>query len=128
VSTTGTIAEVVAKMKAIDAALPRKDGVAYFNRLYLAVTNAVQVASADASFENPAFLEWLDVVFAGGYFDAEATIASGTAAPPAWAPLIEERSVKREPIQFALCGMNAHINHGPAARGRPDMSGARVGT
>ena len=110
-STTGTIAKVIAKMKAINAALPRKDGVAYFNRLYLAVTNAVQAASADASFENPAFLERLDVVFAGLYFDAEATIASGTAAPPAWAPLIEERSAKREPIQFALCGMNAHINH-----------------
>jgi hypothetical protein len=106
-----TIAEVIAKMKEIEEDLPRKDGVAYFNRLYLAVTNAVQAAYADASFENPAFLEKLDVVFAGGYFAAEATIASRTAPPPAWAPLIDERSAKHEPILFALCGLNAHIGH-----------------
>jgi hypothetical protein len=110
-STPDTIAEVITRMEEINEALSRKDGVAYFNRLYLAVTNKVQTAYADASFENPAFLERLDVVFAGGYFAAEATIDSGTAAPPAWAPLIEERSAKREPIQFALCGLNAHIHH-----------------
>ena len=41
-----TIPEVIARMDAIDAALPRKDGVAIFNRLYLHVTLAVDSASA----------------------------------------------------------------------------------
>jgi Family of unknown function (DUF5995) len=106
-----TIAEVIARMQAIDASLGRKDGVAIFDRLYLAVTRAVDTASAGTEFENPRFIERLDVVFAGLYFAAEATIASGGSCPVAWRPLVETRSQPREPIQFALAGMTAHINH-----------------
>jgi hypothetical protein len=106
-----TIAEVIARMQAIDARLPRKDGVAIFDRLYLQVTLAVDSASAASDFENPRFLERLDVIFAGLYFDAEATIDAGGACPRAWRPLVEARSERREPIQFALAGMTAHINH-----------------
>ena len=106
-----TIAEVIARMQAIDVALGRKDGVAIFDRLYLAVTRAVDTASAGTEFENRGFIERLDVVFAGLYFAAEATIASGGSCPVAWRPLVETRSQAREPIQFALAGMTAHINH-----------------
>jgi hypothetical protein len=106
-----TIAEVIARMQAIDASLGRKDGVAIFDRLYLEVTRAVDAASAGTEFEDRAFVERLDVVFAGLYFDAEATIESGVSCPVAWRPLVETRSQAREPIQFALAGMAAHINH-----------------
>jgi len=106
-----TIAEVMTRMQAIDASLPRKDGVAIFNRLYLQVTVAVDSASAGTEFENQQFVERLDVVFAGLYFDAETTIDSGGSCPRAWRPLVEARSDRREPIQFALAGMTAHINH-----------------
>lgn len=106
-----TIADVIARMQAIDASLGRKDGVAIFNRLYLAVTRAVDAASTGTDFENRQFVERLDVVFAGLYFDAEATIASGLSCPVAWRPLVGARSQAREPIQFALAGMAAHINH-----------------
>lgn len=106
-----TIADVIARMYAIDSELPRKDGVAIFNRLYLQVTRAVDSASAGTDFERPGFLARLDVVFAGLYFDAEATIGSNANCPVAWRPLIETRSQAREPIQFALAGMAAHINH-----------------
>jgi hypothetical protein len=106
-----TIAEVIARMEAIDGALPRKDGVSIFNRLYLQVTHAVDVASAGTMFENRPFLEQLDVVFAGLYFDAEATINTGASCPEAWRPLMETRTQSREPIQFALAGMTAHIGH-----------------
>jgi Family of unknown function (DUF5995) len=106
-----TIPDVIARMEAIDAALPRKDGVAIFNRLYLQVTLAVDSASAGTEFENRAFVDRLDVVFAGSYFDAEATIESGASCPVAWRPLFETRSLALEPIQFALAGMAAHINH-----------------
>ena len=105
------IADVIARMQEIDASLPRKDGVAYFNRLYLQVTEAVLTASSGTTFQSPQFLDRLDVVFAGMYFDAEATIGSGAACPVAWRPLIEQRGEPRAPIQFALAGMNAHINH-----------------
>jgi hypothetical protein len=106
-----TIAEVIARMQAIDVSLGRKDGVAIFNRLYLQVTRAVDAASVGTDFEDRRFVEHLDVVFAGLYFDAEATIATGTSCPVAWRPLVETRSQAREPIQFALAGMAAHINH-----------------
>ena len=36
----GGIDAVIVRMQEIDRALPRKDGVAYFNRLYLQVTKA----------------------------------------------------------------------------------------
>ncbi len=106
-----TILDVIARMRAIDGTLPRKDGVAIFNRLYLQVTLAVQTASGGAVFENKPFIDQLDVTFAGLYFDAETTIDSGTACPVAWRPLVATRSQSREPIQFALAGMVAHINH-----------------
>jgi hypothetical protein len=106
-----TIAEVIARMQSIDATLPRKDGVAIFNRLYLQVTLAVDSASAGTVFEDRQFVDRLDVVFAALYFDAEATIDSGGACPVPWRPLVETRSQPREPIQFALAGMAGHIGH-----------------
>ena len=106
-----TIPGVIARMEAIDGALPRKDGVAIFNRLYLQVTRAVDAASVGTAFENPPFLEQLDVRFAGLYFDAEATITTGAICPEAWRPLVQTRTQAREPIQFALAGMTAHIGH-----------------
>ena len=106
-----TIADVIARMRAIDASLPRKNGVAYFNRLYLQVTEAVGKASANTAFADPRFLDRLDVVFAGLYFDAEDTIVTGATCPVAWRPLIGERNHACTPVQFALAGMNAHINH-----------------
>src|SRR5664279_4875925 len=105
------IDSVIARMEAIDGALPRHDGVAYFNRLYLQVTRAVQAASANTTFEDPAFIETLDVVFAGLYFDAEATVASRAPCPVAWLPMVQDRAEAIAPIQFALAGMNAHIGH-----------------
>ena len=106
-----TIAEVIARMQAIDSALPRKNGVAIFNRLYLQVTLAVDAASAGTEFEDRQSVDRLDVVFASLYFDAEATIDSGADCPVAWRPLVETRSQPREPIQFALAGMASHIGH-----------------
>ena len=64
------IEAVAARMDAIAASLPPDDGVRRFNELYLAVTRAVAVASASATFEDPAFISRLDVVFADLYFAA----------------------------------------------------------
>ena len=106
-----TIPDVIDRMQTIEGSLPRKDGVAIFNRLYLQVTLAVDSASSSTEFENRAFLDRLDVIFAGLYFDAEATVESRASCPLAWRPLVETRSDAREPIQFALAGMVAHIGH-----------------
>jgi hypothetical protein len=103
-----SVEALVARMHEIDRALPESDGVAAFNRMYLRVTELVRDRLVEGWFGNPAFVSRLDLVFAGLYLDAV-----GTAAPdPSWAPLFASRHEPgRVPIQFALAGMNAHINH-----------------
>jgi hypothetical protein len=41
INAAATLDDVLERMRAIDAALPRDDGVAYFNRLYLRTTEEV---------------------------------------------------------------------------------------
>jgi len=87
--------------------------VACFNRMYLEVTRSVQREVGLGSFVDAAFVAHLDVVFANLYFDAvDALSGPPTAWPTAWAPLLGCRSQPGiEAIQYALAGMNAHINH-----------------
>ncbi|HLN15765.1 MAG TPA: DUF5995 family protein [Acidimicrobiales bacterium] len=108
-----TIGDVIARMEEIDGSLPPTDGVACFNRMYLDVTKQVQDHLATSFFSNPAFMEHLDVVFADIYFAAlDASTGGLKSVPAAWEPLFELRSTAGiYPIQFALAGMNAHINH-----------------
>jgi hypothetical protein len=107
-----TIEEVAARLAAVDAALPASDGVAWFVKLYAEVTREVGAAVIPGSFRDPDFLVRLDVAFAGEFFGAlRGSLASPAAVPKAWAPLFEARATPRiAPIQFALAGMNAHIN------------------
>lgn len=107
-----SIDEALLIMRAIDDELPDADGVKWFNRLYLRVTAAVAIAVRTARFHDAAFLTTLDVVFANLYFSAlEAGLADVDAAPAAWRPLLNARHDHRiARIQFALAGMNAHIN------------------
>jgi hypothetical protein len=103
---------VAARMEEIAAPLDVSDGVARFNELYLAVTRAVAVDTGADTFEAPGFISRLDVVFADLYFAAVDDSVAGRALPKAWAPLFEQRHAKRvAPLQFAIAGMNAHINH-----------------
>jgi hypothetical protein len=107
-----TIVEVLGQMAAIEAALPPADGVACFDRLYRTVTAAVAGALDGAAFRDPGFLTRLDVVFAGLYFAAlDAFPGDPDHVPRAWYPLFADRArTDIAPIQFALAGMNAHIN------------------
>ena len=107
-----SIADVVARMEAIIAPLSRSDGIACFTRLYLAVTEGVQARLAGLTFGDPRFLARLDVVFADLYFAAfDAFQRDPAQTPRAWLPLFEARSRHGiAPLQFALAGMNAHIN------------------
>lgn len=107
-----SVADVIARMEAILGPLPRADGVACFTRLYLEVTKAVEAELARTTFADPAFLQKLDIVFADLFFDAVEAHEGGRAdAPNGWAPLFEHRSKRGvAPLQFALAGMNAHIN------------------
>jgi uncharacterized protein DUF5995 len=107
-----SVADAIARMEAIDAALPATDGVACFNRMYLAVAQQVNSQINAGFFADPVFMTQLDVTFANLYFAAAGTLGDLAAVPSAWLPLAERRDMAGiEPIQFALAGMNAHINH-----------------
>jgi hypothetical protein len=102
-----TVQDVIERLDALCRSLPENDGVCRFAALYRDVTRSVQAELAHATFVKPAFLARLDVVFARLFLDALAA----PKPPPAWAPLFEQRTRRGiAPLQFALAGMNAHIN------------------
>ncbi|WP_353653518.1 DUF5995 family protein [Streptomyces sp. TLI_053] len=101
---------VVRRLRAIAAELPPTDGVAVFNRMYLTVTEGVG-AGLDG-FADPTAVAELDVLFAGRYLLAVDAVAAGRRPPACWRPLFELRADPEvHPLQFALAGMNAHIQH-----------------
>ncbi|HWZ52038.1 MAG TPA: DUF5995 family protein [Granulicella sp.] len=107
-----TIDDVIARMQAIDALLPANDGLKWFNRLYLMVTQQVDLVPPGGAWQSPAWFTRLDVVFAGLYFSAVAGFLSGQSVPSAWKALFEARyRTGIDRVQFAVAGMNAHINH-----------------
>jgi hypothetical protein len=107
-----SIAEAMARMQVIENTTSADDGLACFNRMYLEVTRELDSELGQGSFADPAFMTELDVAFANLYFGAVDAAGSNSAVPLAWRPLVERRGdTGIEPIQFALAGMNAHINH-----------------
>ncbi|HET8752678.1 MAG TPA: DUF5995 family protein [Gaiellaceae bacterium] len=107
-----SVPAVVERLREIEQSGPRSDGVACFAGLYRRVTEGVGAELAQRTFEDARFLERLDVGFAGLFFAAlEAYEQDATDVPSAWAPLFAQRSRRGiAPLQFALAGMNAHIN------------------
>ena len=102
----------IARMEAIGAALPAGDGLACFNRMYLDVTSQVNAQLDQGFYADPTFMTELDVKFANLYFAAADMAGNPADVPLAWRPLVERRGTAGiESIQFALAGMNAHINH-----------------
>ena len=107
-----TIEDVVARLEKMEKATPASDGVHWFNRLYLDVTRGVQKFCKSGSLKAPPFLEDLDVYFGSGYFQVVGAADNGAAVPLCWRPLFDARYDGRiAPLQFALAGLNAHINH-----------------
>jgi hypothetical protein len=107
-----SIADVIARMQAIDGMLGNDDGVKWFNHLYMMVTQQVDLNPPGGAWKSPAWLTRLDIVFAGMYFSALAKSLVGEPIPAAWSALFESRyAAGIDRIQFAMAGMNAHINH-----------------
>jgi hypothetical protein len=107
-----SIEDVVARMASIDQALAPADGIACFNKLYFEVTKNVLAGVGQSTFADPRFLTALDVAFANLYFAALSAYDAGSPdTPRAWQPLFGDRGDRTiAPIQFAIAGMNAHIN------------------
>jgi hypothetical protein len=106
------IADVFKIMQSIDATCADADGLKWFNWLYMTVTQAIENKVAGGGLSEPGWLSELDVVFASLYFDALAGELSGGSCPESWKAMLSVRNqAKIARIQFALAGMNAHINH-----------------
>jgi hypothetical protein len=108
-----SIADVIAVMQSIDGLLPSNDGLKWFNKLYLMVTQKIDTQPPPTGWEDAAWLTRLDVVFAGFYFAAIAGALERNAnTASSWDALFEARNTAGiDRIQFASAGMNAHINH-----------------
>jgi hypothetical protein len=107
-----SIADVLATMRSIDAVTVNGDGLKWFNWLYFQVTQAVETRVASGGFTDALFLSELDVQFAELYFNALKNFFSNAALPDCWQALFTQRNqTTLTRIQFALAGINAHINH-----------------
>lgn len=108
----GDVRQVLARMRVLDAALPRDDGVAVFNRVYLSVTEEVGRRLAAGGFADPLAARELAVRFADRYLAAVTDGRAGRRAPACWRPLLRMRGHRGvRPLQFALAGVNAHVGH-----------------
>ena len=111
-----TVSGVIARLREIDAEVRSDDGVAVFNRMYLTVTERIAAAIADPTggttkFRDAETMADLDVTFANLWLSAYGAAATRTAVAPAWRPLFQARTDGRLPIQYAVAGMNTHIEH-----------------
>jgi hypothetical protein len=105
---TAPVDTVVSRMRALAASLPERDGVAVFNRVYLAVTEEFERRLDTGAFPDPEAAMTLDVRFAERYL----RVAEQGPPPACWRPLFQfRRHPGVRPLQFALSGINAHIGH-----------------
>jgi hypothetical protein len=106
------LSTILDRMLAIEALLPDDDGLKWFDLLYRMVTEGI-VADLDTTpWADRAWLTDLAVVFANFYFDAVYRwLTTRPTTPRAWKPFFDARSRRGiAEAQYALAGMNAHIN------------------
>jgi hypothetical protein len=109
---TTPVDAVVSRMRALGATLPERDGVAVFNRVYLAVTEEIDRRVDTGTFPDPRAAIALDVRFAERYLAAVDAAAADLRPPACWRPLFQlRRHPGVRPLQFALAGINAHVGH-----------------
>ena len=115
-----TVAEVVARLTDIETQLdgffaPRRPGgcppTASPASTACTSRSPRRFATRCPTFENQAFIERLDILFAQFYFEAYDAAAAQAWVSKAWEPLFERRAEHRLALQFAIAGMNAHINN-----------------
>ncbi|MGP4003367.1 DUF5995 family protein [Streptomyces sp. 8N706] len=103
---------VAERMRVLDAALPERDGVAVFNRVYLTVTEEIARRGSSGFFQKPSAARELGARFGRRYLAAVDAAAAGLRPPACWRPLFQQRGHPGvRPLQFALAGINAHVGH-----------------
>ena len=111
-TSSAVIGNVVADMDRLRAGWSPHDGLGVFLDVYRQVTALVATKVTDRTFADHAFVEDLDVRFAARSLGTSRNRPANRRVSRAWEPLVERRANRGvQPVQFALAGMNAHINH-----------------
>lgn len=104
--------DALERLHALASALPSGDGVKWFARLYAEATETVVGLIAAGRFRDGAFMAALVVEYVRMFLDALGDWdARRDGVPHAWRPVFRARAGDLvAPVQFALAGMNAHVN------------------
>ncbi|MEU9556862.1 DUF5995 family protein [Streptomyces fumanus] len=103
---------VVARLRALGTALPARDGIAVFHRVYLAVTESADRDPGAGPGADARAGSALGTRCAERYLAAVAAAGRDDRPPACWRPLFQfRRHPQVRPPQFALAGVNAHIGH-----------------
>lgn len=107
------VGEVARRLRLLERVLSQEDGLFWFTRVYVRTASSIARALAQGGVPGRRFLERLDVRFVNYYLDVIRNHESGgQRVPRSWEALFERRSHRGvTPIQFALAGLHAHINH-----------------
>ena len=107
-----TIGELLVEMQRLLASLPPEQRTSRdFLATYLRTTAAVAGAIGAGTFDDPAWVERWDLVFAGLYLDALDAHLSGTTRPSRPWRLAFNAAPGLPPVLNVLLGVNAHINY-----------------
>jgi hypothetical protein len=101
----GVLDEMQQRLDSVPAGSSRK----HFLGTYLRTTMAIGEAIHDGVFEDPDWVERLDVVFADLYLDAYHLHLAAAPVPRPWR-LAFDASSDLQPLRHVLLGINAHIN------------------
>jgi hypothetical protein len=109
---SGTIGDLLGSMRGRLASMPVEDGPARdFLATYLRTTEAVAAAIAAGTFEDPAWVERWDLVFAQLYLNALDAHLSEDRRPSRPWRLAFGAAPGLPPLANVLLGVNAHINY-----------------
>jgi Family of unknown function (DUF5995) len=107
-----TVDGIIDRLRTIQRSLSPTDGVGVFNGIYLDVTKQVAASIKAEAFADTTFMTELDIRFANLWISAYDAAAAGRRPPWAWRAFFDQRRTTGVlPIQYALAGMNAHIEH-----------------
>ena len=108
-----SVQDLVIELQRLENSLSAGNGVKWFVRLYREVTEALALELGLGQLEDPVFMELLVLVYGNSVLNVcDDMEARSNRIARAWAPLYERRHDERvAPLQFALAGLNAHVNH-----------------